>query len=1312
MATIQIPAQSKVNPSEETLHQLQQQKFALDQHAIVATTDIHGTIKHVNDKFCDISGYSREELIGQNHRLLRSGIHDLDFFRTMFISLKRDGIWHGEICNRRKDGTLYWVDTTIVALRDSENKLQGYIAIRNDITDQRTTLEAVRRLHEITADRSTVLKTKINEILELGRSIFNLPIAIISHIEDPIYTVDYTLTPNNEIAPGDEFELGNTYCTHTLAANGPLAYHNAGNSNIKDHPCYQGFGLESYIGAPVIVNNVRYGTINFSGPEARQRPFSDNDLSLIQLFSKWIGDEFSRHESDLELSRQQNLLNAMSQQARIGAWELNMVTNELYWSPMTKEIHEVSNSFVPDMDTSLSFYKPGKNRERIANTVQRAITDGEPWTEELEIITAKGTALWVVARGEAEFENGKCVRLFGSFQDVSDKKRAEQENLETLALLESTLESTDNGILVVNNQGEIERFNQQFSTIWSLPIREELNKSKEIFRQVMLQIDGNSIAKHHIDFQSNSTAGTFDIAQTVDGRTIEISSLPMSIHRIPRGRVWNFRDITEQKLAETALVEAKAEAEAAAKSKSEFLASMSHEIRTPMNGVLGMLGLLKNTPLNETQVHRLHVAQSSARSLLALIDDILDFSKIEAKKLELENIEFNLRTMLGEFTEGMAPMAQEKGLELILDVVDLCDDFIVSDSGRIRQILTNLVGNAIKFTDAGEVVIRVSLTTSNATQWQLSIDVKDTGIGIDKQKQSNLFEAFSQVDSSTTRKFGGTGLGLAIVKNLCHLMDGDIRLNSAANEGSRFVASVKVNKCATTRLPEIPSDCKERNILVVDDNNSNRKILVAQLRQWGCTVVECTSGLQALAACQQQLDDELPLFDTAIIDMDMPGMDGVRLCNHIRKIPILGTMKLALVSTMKLDVNDQNMDHKVFDINTTKPTTTDSLLTLLRHTSPYLSKQELTAERGINSATIDHIRFNGERILLVEDNTVNQLVASEILLELGLQVDIAEHGKIAIEMLSKPSTSPYQLILMDCQMPVMDGYEATREIRQGNSTLHIKDIPIIAMTAHAMESDRNKCLNSGMNDYLSKPVDPRKLIEKICLWIQPMTKGQIVKTKQNQLTTNSEIIEGSRDVKIWDKKGALDRVLNNESLLNRLVDLFCQDQPIRMREIRTAINNHDLITLINTAHTLKGVAGNLSANQLQQVAAKMEKAARLEQKEELPQLWEELEIASKQFLALFIKKPSDSPVISATKTDTLKNTEAILPILADLEEKLEQDDYISPDSLNPLRLPLCNSELEGLCQQLTNEILQFDTFAAQATLKGLNSKLKNFGLND
>jgi len=209
--------------------------------------------------------------------------------------------------------------------------------------------------------------------------------------------------------------------------------------------------------------------------------------------------------------------------------------------------------------------------------------------------------------------------------------------------------------------------------------------------------------------------------------------------------------------------------------------------------------------------------------------------------------------------------------------VDLCDEFIGSDSGRIRQILNNLVGNAIKFTDAGEVVIRVSLTTSNATQWQLSIDVKDTGIGIDKQKQSNLFEAFSQVDSSTTRKFGGTGLGLAIVKNLCHLMDGDIRLNSTANEGSRFVASVKVNKCATTRFPEIPSDCKERNILVVDDNNSNRKILVAQLRQWGCTVVECTSGLQALATCQQQLDDELPLFDTAIIDMDMPGMDGVRL---------------------------------------------------------------------------------------------------------------------------------------------------------------------------------------------------------------------------------------------------------------------------------------------------------------------------------------------------------------------------------------------------------------------------------------------------
>jgi PAS domain S-box-containing protein len=1002
----------------------------------------------------------------------------------------------------------------------------------------------------------------------------------------------------------------------------------------------------------------------------------------------------------------------MSQQARIGAWEVDMTTNELYWSPMTKEIHEVPDDFVPDLESSINFYKFGECRDRIANTVQRAIIDGAPWTEELEIITAKGKLRWVVARGEAELDNGKCIRLFGSFQDISDKKKAEQQSLKTLALLESTLESTDNGILVVSNQGEIERFNQQFSSIWTLSDQIKISEPKNIISHILQRITDTSIIKHLTDFQSTAAEGTFDIVQTIDGRTIEMSSLPMSINNIPRGRVWSFRDITEQKLAETALLEAKVEAEAAAKSKSEFLASMSHEIRTPMNGVLGMLGLLKNSHLNETQAHRVHVAQSSARSLLALIDDILDFSKIEAKKLKLENIEFNLRTMLGEFTEGMAPMAQEKGLELILDLVDLCDDFVISDPGRIRQILTNLVGNAIKFTDAGEVVIRVSLTTSNKAQWQLSIDVKDTGIGIDEKKQNSLFEAFSQVDSSTTRKFGGTGLGLAIVKSLCHLMDGDIRLTSSVNEGSRFVASIKVNKCATIRLPEIPSDCKERNILIVDDNNSSRKILTAQLRQWGCSVVECASGLQALASCQQQLDDKLALFDTAIIDMDMPGMDGIRLCDHIKKIPLLSSMKLALVSNMKLDLNKSDIDYNIFDINTTKPTTTDSLLSLLRHSSPYLASEELNAHRESINATMSQIRFNGERVLLVEDNTVNQLVASEILLELGLQVDIAEHGRIALEMLSEPSTSPYQLVLMDCQMPVMDGYEATRQIRQGSVPLYLKSIPIIAMTAHAMESDRNKCLSVGMNDYLSKPVEPSKLIDKISLWIKPMTKLKIVKDSQSQSELIPQPIQNSDNLEIWDRKSALDRVLNNESLLNRLIDLFCQDQPIRMREIRAAINTGDLIVLTNTTHTLKGVAGNLSANQLQNVAYKMEQAARLEQKEELLKLWEELELASKQFLALFIKKSNDAQMALVTKIDTQKNTKAILPILAELEEKLEQNDYISPDSLNPLRLPLVDSNLEYQCQQLTREILQFDTFAAQATLKKLNNKLKNLQVND
>lgn len=559
------------------------------------------------------------------------------------------------------------------------------------------------------------------------------------------------------------------------------------------------------------------------------------------------------------------------------------------------------------------------------------------------------------------------------------------------------------------------------------------------------------------------------------------------------------QDITEQKNKEEALIEAKEKAEAATRIKGDFLASMSHEIRTPLNGVMGMLGLLKNTPLTQLQKQRVEVANSSAQSLLALINDILDFSKIEANKIKIEAIDFDLHKLLAEIVDSLAQLAENKNIELILDAVKVETSRIKGDPGRIRQLLTNLLANAIKFTHDGHVILSASLTSYSQDNWQLNFSVEDTGIGIAEDKQSNLFDAFSQVDASTTREYGGTGLGLAIVKRLCIAMDGGINVSSQSQRGSRFYGRIVVGKSDQSEIVAPDFDVSRLNILIVDDNSVNLSILGDQLTHWGIKVSMARSGQQALSLCEKRVSNGLPIFDIGILDMQMPNMDGAELGKYLKQDPRFHPMHLVMMTSMLMDNDSQFMADIGFCAYFSKPVTTSDLFLALsvigdngdalRKATPLLTHDflnSLNSEHTHTSqlSTQDQLsQLTNKHILLVEDNAINQLVACDLLEDLGFTVSVAEDGLEAITKLNAQTEQAYCLILMDCQMPRMDGFEATRQIRMGKAGSIHKETPIVALTANTMKGDQQKCLDSGMNDFIPKPIEHSILVRVILSWL-------------------------------------------------------------------------------------------------------------------------------------------------------------------------------------------------------------------------------------
>lgn len=634
----------------------------------------------------------------------------------------------------------------------------------------------LRQFHDIVSDQSLSFDNKTQKLLTFGLNVFNLDLAIISKVEDQCYTVLYAVTPNNDLAIGTQFDLQGTYCTHTLKAGSALAFHNVSQSEIADHPCFANFQLESYIGAPIKVGNKVFGTVNFSSADSSP-VFTDQAYDYVELFAQWLGAEFARSQTKDRLIKNSNSLIKLESVANIGTWEVDIAHNKIYWSKQTKLIHEVDENYQPMMETAINFYKEGSSRENIAKAVDLAITKGEKWNLDLEIVTAKNNNIWVSTFGEAEFEGDTCVRLFGTFQDVTE----------------------------------------------SMTLREEL-KSK------------------------------------------------------------------------------KAEAERLLDDRSMLFAKISHELRTPLNGITGMLTNLIDEHDEEKRTEKIKVALRSSDILLNIINEVLDFSKINHGELKLEPNNILLKTVFTDLFSLYTPLFNDKNIVFEVNNKIADDCWAYCDNTRLSQITSNLLSNALKFTEQGFVKLDTFLTNKNNVL-ALNINVTDSGRGMTAAFLQSLFSPFTQeVDAKNTK--GGTGLGLAIVKELVEYMGGKIEVISEVNKGTTFSVYIPIPRGEEQVLEDKPLanidiNTSELSVLVVDDNDINRLVLDASLNKLNVKPDFAVDGQDALLKCRQTC------YDLIFMDCIMPILDGFEATKQLREQKICPADKTYIVA---LTANTSSQD--------------------------------------------------------------------------------------------------------------------------------------------------------------------------------------------------------------------------------------------------------------------------------------------------------------------------------------------------------------------------------------------------------------------
>lgn len=759
--------------------------------------------------------------------------------------------------------------------------------------------------------------------------------------------------------------------------------------------------------------------------------------------------------------------------------------------------------------------------------------------------------------------------------------------------LRSMIEGMEEGIVVLDGEDRVVEVNSWFLERLGLRRKEVIGKEVWAFHKE----ETNAMIKGLLDaFRCGEVTKGRRWEQGMRGMWVSMRLQPIYFDGSYSGVIFNVIDVTD-------LVQARQEAEAASRAKSEFLATMSHEIRTPMNAVLGMAELLSETPLSAEQREYLEMLKLSAENLLEVINDILDFSKIEAGRLELESKELDLYELLETTTVTLASKAHKKGLELLCHIEPGVPQGIVGDPVRLRQVLVNLIGNAIKFTEEGQVVVRVRELERRNGETVLEFSVADTGIGIPKDKQQRIFESFTQADAFITRKYGGTGLGLAISKQLVEKMGGRIWVESEPGVGSTFYFTIRA-PVAEPKVQEevVPPEVKGLRVLVVDDNAMNRLILRETLTAWGIVTEEAANGPSALRTMEEALRDGRP-FQLVLLDRKLGQGDGFDVAKEMRRMEGYRDIPILLLSSSEA-IGDRDRAEEVG--------IREVLLKPIRRSKLYdaLVRAVAVREHGASRKEIPSL-FKGKplKVLLVEDNPVNQKLAVKLLERQGWKVTVASDGREALE---RAKEEEFDLILMDVQMPEVDGLEATRTIREWERHRG-RHTPIVALTAHAFEEDKRRCLEAGMDAYLSKPIKIQELLKTI----EALLSDRKGKTSQRELRA------------AFDIGKALEMAGGDVEFLKELVEIYRSDYPNKLSKIRQALKDGEAKVLYETAHSLKGASGNLGLGRVYELALQIERMGREGRLQGVEEVLRELEEELKRFEDLVSQQGWESSFTAA-----------------------------------------------------------------------------------
>jgi two-component system, sensor histidine kinase and response regulator len=1043
-----VAALLDITEIKTTEEQLRKVSRAVEQSpASIVITNLDGTIEYVNPRFTQVSGYTAEEAIGKNPRVLKSGQTGPEVYQEMWDSLMQGKEWVGEFANKRKDGGIYWEHATISSIRNSDGKTTHYVAVKEDITERRKIEQELIRLAHVT------------------RSI-------------------------------REFVL------------------------ITDSR-----GRISYV-------------------------------------NRAVTDRFGYTLDEL-----------------IGKRATTLISPEVSLSTLDGAIHG---------------------------------TLAGGWSGDLLGVSKQGEEFWISLTTSHLFHDNSLLGVVVVARDITERKLSEEQLRKSETQFRLLWENSRDGMRLSDAEGRILLVNDAFCKLVELTRGELLGKPisdqyEESERAHVLESYRHNFASGKIEAyleRENRLWNGQSVWFAVSNALIESKGQPTILLSI-------FRDITERRIAEAELArrasdlfeakskaeeqasmleiqavelrQAKEEALQASRFKSEFVANMSHEIRTPMNGVIGMTGMLLDTELTDEQREYAEIIRKSSDALLSIINDILDFSKIEAGKMSLECVDFDLRTTVEEAVDLLAPKAHEKGIELSCAVLQDVPTAVNGDPGRLRQVLVNLVSNAVKFTQTGEVAVRVSLDDEDPGSVRLRFEVTDTGIGISPEARSRLFQPFSQADGSTTRKYGGTGLGLRISKQLVELMGGAIDVKSDEGKGSTFwfTARLERQSGSVDVAPARGGSFQSIRTLIVDDNATNRSILAHQVTSWGLAGTAVGSGAEALAELRAAHAQANP-YALVLLDMQMPEMDGLALARAVKAEPAIAPTKLVMLTSIGALTAAQAAEHGI-ELCLTKPVKEAALheaLVKLMNGGPDQDRAmhcPALANDGMRVLEIPR----SLRVLVAEDNMVNQKVALKMLTKLGCRADVAADGREAVQALR---AVPYDLIFMDCNMPEVDGFMATEMIRQMEGSA--KHTIIVAMTANALKGDRERCIAAGMDDYISKPVAQKDLTAIINKWvgtIMQQSPAHVAPPAQSA-TPEGPPVDRARLNELADLGDA-----DDPEWMRLILQKFIEDSEARLSALLVALEAEDAAALGQTAHALKGSCSNIGAVGMARLSEQLQK---------------------------------------------------------------------------------------------------------------------------